>query len=69
MSNLFKYKISLDADSFTEERDGAPPPYAIPSVAFVLVCTITTIFFSAIVMILNYFFSDSLNGTYLKLFF
>lgn len=69
MSNLFKYKIALDADLATEEKDEPNAPHTIPHLAFVLVCTITTTVFSAIVMVLNYCFPSSLDGTYLKLFF
>lgn len=69
MSNLFKYKIVLDADTATEEREEPLSPNLIPYLAFVLVCTIITTVFSAIVMILNYCFAGSLDGTYLKLFF
>ena len=69
MSNMFKYKMNLDADSTIEERDESLSLHAIPYLAFILVSTIITTFFSAIVMILDRFFSGSLDGTYLKLFF
>lgn len=71
MSNLFKYKIPLDADSTIQEQNKNEPTYsyAIPYLAFVLVCTIMTTVFSAIVMTLDYCFPGSLDGTYLKLFF
>jgi hypothetical protein len=70
MSNLFKYKIPLDADSTREQnKNEATYSYAIPYLAFLLVCTIMTTVFSTIVMILDYCFPGSLDGTYLKLFF
>ncbi len=69
MSNLFKYKIALDADLATEEKDKQNFPQTISYLAFILVCTIITSVFSAIVMILNYCSPGSLDGTYLKLFF
>jgi hypothetical protein len=71
MSNLFKYKIPLDADSTRQEQNKheATSPYTIPYLAFLLVCTITTTIFSAIVIVLDYCFPGSLDGTYLKLFF
>ncbi|MBE9046802.1 hypothetical protein IQ255_20715 [Pleurocapsales cyanobacterium LEGE 10410] len=69
MSNLFKYKIPLDPESAMEEKYQPPSQHTVFYLAFVLVCTITTTFFSAIVMILNYCFPGSLDGTYLKLFF
>ncbi len=68
MSNLFKYKI-VDADTATEAREDLLSPSLIPYLAFVLVCTIMITVFSAIVMILDYCFPGSLDGTYLKLFF
>lgn len=69
MSNLFKYKTTLDAESTMDKRYEARSPYAIPDLAFILVSTIITTVFSAIVIVLNYCFPDSLDGTYLKLFF
>ena len=69
MSNLFKYKTDLDADLATEERYEQSSPYDVSYLAFVLVSTIITTVVSAIVMILNYCFPGSLDGTYLKLFF
>ncbi|PSB09968.1 hypothetical protein C7B62_11135 [Pleurocapsa sp. CCALA 161] len=68
MSNLFKYKI-VDADTATEEKEELLSPGLIPYLAFVLVCTIMITVFSTIVMILDYCFPGSLDGTYLKLFF
>ncbi|MEM8718278.1 MAG: hypothetical protein AAGE84_03070 [Cyanobacteria bacterium P01_G01_bin.39] len=69
MSNLFKYKIALDADLTTEEKDESRSSSGIPYLAFILVCTIITTVFSAMVSVLNYCFPGSLDGTYLKLFF
>ena len=69
MSNLFKYKIALDNDSAIEERYEPSSPYAIFYLALILVGTIVITVFSAIVMIFNYCFPGSLDGTYLKLFF
>lgn len=69
MSNIFKYKIGLNADSAIEESNEPGSPYSVSYLAVVLVGTIMTAFFSAIVMILDYCFPGSLNGTYLKLFF
>lgn len=69
MSNLFKYKIGLDADSTVEERYEPRSPYIVPYLAFVIVCTIMTTVFSGIVMVLDYCFPGCLDGTYLKLFF
>ena len=68
MSNLFKYKI-VDADLATQDNQKSRSSSAIPYLAFALVCTTITTFFSAIVTILNYCFPNALNGTYLKLFF
>ncbi|MGF1588415.1 MAG: hypothetical protein ACFCU7_04065 [Pleurocapsa sp.] len=68
MSNLFKYKI-VDGHTTTEERDKAHSPSLIPYLAFVLVCAIITTVFSTIVIVLDYCFPGSLDGTYLKLFF
>ncbi|MGF1539831.1 MAG: hypothetical protein ACFCU5_05160 [Pleurocapsa sp.] len=39
------------------------------AIAFPLVYGIVTVFFSVMVIVLNYFFPRSLDGTYLKLFF
>ena len=69
MSNLFKYKIPLDAENAELEKRSPPPPKKISQLAFLLVCTVTTTTFSAIVTVLNYCFPGSLDGTYLKLFF
>ncbi len=69
MSNIFKYNIDLDTDSAIEERDNPLAPKTIPYLAFALVGTVMTTVFSAIVMILDYCFPTSLDGTYLKLFF
>ena len=69
MPNLFRYKIALDADSSLEEKPSSLSPHATRYTAFVLVCTIITTVFSAIVIILDYCFPGSLDGTYLKLFF
>lgn len=71
MSNLFKYKIALDADSNSsiEEEYKQISSDGVGYTAFALVCTIVTTVFSTIVMILNYCFPGSLDGTYLKLFF
>lgn len=69
MSNLFKYKIGLDADSTIKQGYESRLPYAIPYFASVLVSTIMSTVFSAMVMVLNYCFPGSLDGTYLKLFF
>lgn len=68
MSNLFKYKIPLDVDSALAE-DEARLLSTIPCLAFLLVSTIITTVFSVLVMVLNYCFPGSLDGTYLKLFF
>ena len=69
MSNLFKYKIALDADLAKEDKDKYPSISNVSYLAFILVCTIFTTIFSAIVIVLNYCFPGSLHGTYLKLFF
>lgn len=69
MSNLFKYKITLNPELAMEEKHQLPSQHTVFYLALILVCTATTTSFLAIVMILNYCFSSSLNGTYLKLFF
>ena len=69
MSNLFKYKMAIDADLATEEQDKSHLFSNISYLAFILVCTIMTAVFSAMVTVLNYCFPGSLDGTYLKLFF
>ena len=69
MSNLFKYKMPIDAELATEEQDESRSFSNISYLAFILVCTIMTTVFSAMVMVLNYCFPGSLDGTYLKLFF
>ena len=69
MSNLFKYKMAIDADIATEAQDESSSFSNIFYLAFILVCTIITTVFSAMVTVLNYCFSSSLDGTYLKLFF
>ena len=69
MSDIFKYKIALDADSEIDERSNSPSSGAIGYIAFALVFTTVTTVFSALVMVLNYCFPGSLDGTYLKLFF
>ena len=69
MSNLFKYDIPLDTVTEQRKENRTISLGAIPYLAFVLVCTITTTIFSAIVIILNHCFPGSLDGTYLKLFF
>lgn len=69
MSNLFKYKIGLDADSAIGKGYKPYSPSAIPYLASILVSTIVIAVFSAMVMVLNYCFPGSLDGTYLKLFF
>lgn len=68
MSNMFKYKMGLNADSGIEEKEPGSS-YSVSYLAVVLVGAIMTAFFSAIVMILDYCFPGSLDGTYLKLFF
>ena len=69
MSNLFKYKMKIDADLATEERDESHSFSNVSYLAFILVCTIIITVFSAMVTVLNYCFPNALNGTYLKLFF
>lgn len=69
MPDIFKYKIALDADYTIDERSDAPSSGAIGYIAFALVGTTITTVFSALVMVLNYCFPGSLEGTYLKLFF
>lgn len=69
MSDLFKYKIALDADLAESEKDEPRSVSNVSHLAFILVCTIVTTVFSAMVTVLNYCFPGSLNGTYLKLFF
>jgi len=69
MSNLFKYKIDFDNDSTQEESHESSPSESFPNLALILVGTIIFSFFSSIVMVLDYCFPGSLDGTYLKLFF
>ncbi|MEO1669446.1 MAG: hypothetical protein AAFR77_01465 [Cyanobacteria bacterium J06631_2] len=69
MSNLFKYKIVHDSDSNELESYEKRSLYDIHYLASFLVAVTITSLFSAIVMILNYCFPGSLDGTYLKLFF